>query len=53
MKQECFHPRAVISGGAGGTLAPPGIWEFSKSQSQPEGADYAHHITVAPPESET
>ena len=40
--------RAVVSGGAGGTLAPP---EFG-SHVNPiptKGADYAHHITASTP----
>ena len=39
---------AFVSGGAGGALAPP---EFGSSLNlfQPEGADYAHHITGSTP----
>ena len=40
--------RAVVSGGAGGTLAPP---EFRRTVNPipTKGADYAHHITGSTP----
>ena len=40
--------RAVVSGGAEGALAPP---EFGSSVNlfQPEGTDYAYHITASTP----
>ena len=38
--------RAVVSGGARGALAPP-EFEVLLTLFQPEGADYAHHITAS------
>ena len=47
-QQPKKNHRAVVSRGAWGTLAPP---EFRSSVTlfQPEGANYAHHITVSTP----
>ena len=39
-------PRAVVSGGAGGALAPPELGS-SVNPIPTEGADYAHHITAS------
>ena len=43
-----IRPRAVVSGGAGGALAPP---EFGSSINPipAREADYAHHITGSTP----
>jgi len=41
--------RGVATGGCGEGFIPPEIWEFSEPYSNQGGADYAHHITVAPP----
>ena len=43
-----IYGRAVVSGGAGGALAPP---EFGSSLNPipARGADYAHHITGSTP----
>ena len=38
--------RAVVSGGAGGALAPPELGS-SVNPIPTEGADYAHHITAS------
>jgi hypothetical protein len=40
--------RAVVSGGAGGALAPSELGVLL-TLFQPEGADYAHHITGSTP----
>ena len=40
--------RAVVSGGTGGTLAPP-VFGSSVNLFQPEGAHYAHPITASTP----
>ena len=46
--QDQTYYRAVVSGVAGGTLAPP---EFGcyVNPIPTRGADYAHHITACPP----
>jgi hypothetical protein len=40
--------RAVVSRGAGGALAPRNMGVLF-TLFQPEGADYAHHITASTP----
>ena len=45
--------RAVVSGGAGGTLAPP-EFGYYVNPIPTRGADYAHNILLlAPPDSKT
>ena len=51
-KGHCWHVtypsqyRAVVSGGAEGTLAPPELGDLL-TLFQPEGADYAHPIIAS------
>ena len=48
LSKNYYTYRAVVSGGSGGTLAPPELGSLL-TLFQPEGVDYAHHGTVSIP----
>ena len=48
LEHNDIQRRAVVSGGAGGALAPRNL-EVLLTLFQPEGADYVHHITASTP----
>ena len=55
-KLHCFDTRALCSlaetsevGGQGGHVPPPQVLGYQLTLFGPRGADYAHHITTAPP----
>ena len=46
---QATPPLQTSLGGPGGRLCPPINLGVQLTRFQPEGADYAHHITACPP----